>query len=149
MANKMAELIQARDDALASLDEKLKNLPEWRVFRFLDRQLSNAQAAQMANGAIESRSRGNRRARSGSSYVDLALKALEANRAPVPTSDMVSFIGARRPLGPDPKKARINIQSALSKDNRVQSVPWRGGTAWWYAGRPVPTDETAGQSLRL
>lgn len=147
---KHAELIQARDDALAALDEKLKNVPEWRVFRYLDKQVMDSQAASGANGAIESRSqRARGRRRAGFSYVDLAIKAMAANGVPVTTPEMVAFISARRKLGSDLKKARINIQSALSKDERVQSVPWRGGRAWWHANKEVPIDESAGSSLRL
>jgi hypothetical protein len=144
------ELIQARDDLLAILDEKLKNVPEWRVFRFLDKQVMDSQAISGATGAVESRKqRGRGRRRAGFSYVDLGLEAMEITGAPVTTPEMVDFISARRKLVSDPKKARINIQSALSKDERIRSVPWRGGRAWWYANREPPRDESAGSSLRL
>ena len=55
---------------------------------------------------------------------------------------MMEYVAAHRLIG-DPKKARIVVQSSLSKDVRFESVAWRGGRAWWYADKPVPK-ETAG-----
>jgi hypothetical protein len=44
--------------------------------------------------------------------------------------------------GGDPAKAKIVVQSSLSKDKRFKSVPWEGKRAWWYADRPIPKRES-------
>ena len=55
------------------------------------------------------------------------------------------FIAKYRELGADHDRAKINITSGLSKSRQFRSVPWEGGRGWWYADKPVPKKETAGE----
>jgi hypothetical protein len=57
---------------------------------------------------------------------------------------MLDYIAERRPLsGDNIAKAKIVVQSSLSKDKRFKSVPWEGKRAWWYADKPLPKRESA------
>jgi hypothetical protein len=147
-------LIQARDDMLAVLDEKLKDLPEWRAFRIMDkailamnsdpspppdgqvprRPLSERVAATATNGADEMSPLARYRARQ--SYVDLALEFIQKLNHPASTTELVSHIAGVR--GRDPGEIRVNIQSSLSKDERIKSVTWSRGRGWWFPNREVP-----------
>jgi hypothetical protein len=144
-------LFQARNDMLAVLDEKLANMPEWRAFRAMDRALgamSEAPAPEpnLDHGPVNQQRVIRRRGRTPDvpTYVELALKAVEAKGSPLPTPDIIEFITQRRPVDPDSEKARINIQSGLSRDKRIKSIPWRGGRAWWFADRKAPHVNSAG-----
>jgi hypothetical protein len=136
------DLVKSRAELWALLDQKFKNVPEWRAFCAVDRALDAVRAAAAVpplpaggNGAEANRSR-QRPADSPLPYVDLALMALEQARRPVRTPAMVDFIGQHREL--DPARARVNISSALSHDERFQNVSWGGGRAWWFADRALP-----------
>jgi hypothetical protein len=76
----------------------------------------------------------------------LAEKALGESGMPLSTNAIIDYIAAHRTIGNgnDPKKARIVVQSSLSKDVRFQSIVWQGGRAWWHADKPVPKIEAAG-----
>jgi hypothetical protein len=144
MTNKSAkaEMMQAHEDIAAALDAKLSTMPEWRAFRALDRALLALEAEPEpapAPKAIPSAHRPRLRLNGAHpSYMSLADKALSEAGKPVSTADIFAYIAARRPLSSDADKARIVIQSSLSKDKRFESVPWAGRRAWWYAGRQVP-----------
>ncbi len=62
---------------------------------------------------------------------------------PVSTIKLMEYIANRRPLSGDPARAKIVVQSSLSKDKRFRSVAWDGARAWWYADRAIPKKETA------
>jgi hypothetical protein len=62
---------------------------------------------------------------------------------PIATTKMVEFIGQYRKFKGDGSKARINVGSALSHDDKFQNIEWEGGRAWWWAEKPVPRKETA------
>jgi hypothetical protein len=136
-----AALSRSRAKLVGVLDGKLKDVPEWQAFRAVDDALqavvhnaeqeaerTAARGASAANGSGQL------------SYVELGLQALNERGRPQPTPDMIEYIGARRELPQDPDRAKINVSSAFSHDDRLQSVPWQGGRAWWYANRPVPRD---------
>jgi hypothetical protein len=77
--------------------------------------------------------------------MSLVDKALTETGRPIPTNKIMDYIAQRRPLsGGDPAKAKIVVQSSLSKDRRFISVPWEGRRAWWYADKPIPKKEMAG-----
>jgi hypothetical protein len=146
MSNK-SELIEARAEILEVLDEKLSGMPEWRALRAIEKAIgaidapSSTATPQEANEAAKPLQR---RVVIPKSYVSLALEALEGVGRPIDTATMLEYISARRKMDDDPKRARINVQSALSKDKRIESVPWRGGPAWWFADRDLPKGESAG-----
>ena len=57
------------------------------------------------------------------------VKVITNMGVPVTTEMMVEYIGSQRTLDPDPKRARVNIQSAMSHEDRIANIKWRGGTA--------------------
>jgi hypothetical protein len=141
--NAKDEVIQARNAAFAALDSKIGNMPEWRIFRHLDRALlalEEDQSAQPPTLPVTPRPR-TRLHLNGAhpSYMSLADRALTEAGKPLRTDKLMQFIGQHRPLSSgDPAKAKIVVQSSLSKDKRFKSVPWEGKRAWWYVDRPVP-----------
>jgi hypothetical protein len=138
MSSPRTELAKSRSDLIEVLNEKFKNLPEWRAFRAIDNALAAFDAIATAATTSLSEAVGSATAALGKSYAELALHALTERGRPVTTPEMVEFIGKRRELPEDVERAKINISSAFSHDERLQSVPWQGGRAWWFAGRPVP-----------
>lgn len=142
-----ADLIQAHADMVAVLDAKMANLPEWKAFRSIDRALIgliNAPAKNEESKSAAARTFRKLKLKSPkSSYVDMGLAALDITGKPLPTTELVKFIAERRDLD-DLEKARINIVSAFSHDERMRSISWIGGPAWWHADRPIPKKESAG-----
>jgi hypothetical protein len=144
------EMMQAHEAIAKVLDAKFANVPEWQAFRAIDRALLALEDEQpepiKAAPQITHRPR-IRMNGEQPSYMSLADQALTEAGKPVSTHKLMEYIGARRPLsGDDPEKARITVQSSLSKDKRFKSVPWDGKRAWWYADRPVPKKERRGES---
>ena len=138
-------VLKARDKMLAALDKKFKKDPTWQAFRAID-DLFIAELNGAAKGhtgteshARSSRPRAPRGKGSGVSVGDLGVAAITEAGRPVPTDAMVAYVSARRTVNSNPKRARINVQSAMSHDSRIVSVKWRGGSAWWLAGRDVPS----------
>jgi hypothetical protein len=137
-----SEMMQAHEAMASVLDTKFSNVPEWKAFRAIDRALLALETERVNTGPnpSEPRSRKNQQP----SYNELTGRALYETGKPIPTPQLMVFIGAHRKLDPDPKKAKINVTSSLSKSSEYESVDWEGGTAWWYANRPLPKKETAG-----
>jgi hypothetical protein len=146
------DLLQAREEMLSILDEKLFKMPEWKAFRAMDRALAalpdDARPQPMSNGAAPTPStrERERRRRGDNTYAGLALEAIRIAGIPLPIDDIVSFIGARRKLGDDIAKVRIAIGSGLSRDKRLQFITWFGGKGWWPHDRDMPQKESAGPS---
>jgi hypothetical protein len=137
-----SELMQAHEAMAAVLDAKFSQVPEWKAFRAIDRALLALEAEQpimTLNAPVHFFSRKKQEL----SYNSLTEMALKEMGKPITTPQLVAFIGARRKLDPDPKKAKINITSSLSKSSQFENVEWEGGTAWWYTGRPLPKKEAA------
>jgi hypothetical protein len=142
-------VLKARNKMLAALDHKLKNDPTWQAFRAIDdlfiAGLNGAASAHTENESHANVSR--RRAPRGRgtghgrSVGDMGVAAITAANRPVPTDEMVAYVAARRKVNPDPRTARINVQSAMSHEARIVSVKWRGGTAWWLKDREVPNED--------
>jgi len=138
-----AEMLEAREAAVNALDAKIGNMPEWKIFRAVDRALAALDETTPAEKSTPRIVRSRYRINGGGtapypSYMSLAEKALNEVGHPVPTNGMVSFIAKHRPLSGDPDSARNVIQSSLSKDERFVSVPWQGARAWWFTGKEVP-----------
>ena len=137
------EMIQAHEAIAAALDAKIGNMPEWQAFRHLDRALLALEAEQPEQPpapAAEPRTRRPRQQINGAnpSYMSLADQALTETGKPITTNNLMEYIGQRRSITGDPAKAKIVVQSSLSKDKRFRSVPWEGKRAWWYVDRAVP-----------
>lgn len=117
------------------------NMPEWKAFRAVNRALLALEAEPAATPKPQPRLAIRVRPRLNGefpSYMSLADKALTDAGKPIPTTGVVEYIAARRPLSGTPDTARTVIQSSLSKDKRFRSVPWEGRRAWWFVDRPVP-----------
>jgi hypothetical protein len=137
------ELMQAHETMAAVLDAKFSHVPEWKAFRSIDRALialevEHSGVAAAATPSASAHPRTNGHANGIPSYTALTDMALKEKGTPVPTPQLIAFIGERRKLDADPKKAKTTITSTLSKSPLFESVPWQGGRAWWYADRPVP-----------
>lgn len=135
-------LIHAHQSMTAVLDHKFQNVPEWKAFRDIDKALLEfieAPSAAAPNGSEAPRST---RISSETSYAQLGIEALNAAEEPLTTVKMIEFISARREIPGDLDHVKRNIVSTFSKSDRLMSVPWRGGRAWWHANRPVPKEST-------
>jgi hypothetical protein len=139
MTNK-TDLIQARNDLLAALDDKLKEMPEWRALRAMDKAIAAIDDVPKFHAALNGSNESPRvvphRIRRVPSYSDLAVDFIGKQNHPITTKELVAHIAALRRRNAD--EISINIQSALSRDERVESVPWSSGRGWWFAGREVP-----------
>lgn len=152
MSDRLEQATKAREAMLALLGEKYKGVPEWEAFLAVDRVWRTEAEAAIRHAHISAIVDNARppepplvRHRNGDaslSYADLAILALETFRAPLSTADVIGWIGTRRELPSDPEKVKANISSALSHDDRMKSVGWLGGRAWWFCDRPVPAFPT-------
>lgn len=143
-------LLKVRSKMLAALDKKLKKDPNWQAFRDLDQMVIEA---FKANGAVvtapkapresseSAPRRGGRPKAVGGTLGDLGITAITEAGRPITTDAMVDYVAARRTLNKDPKRARINVQSAMSHEDRIVSIKWRGGAAWWLADREAPKED--------
>lgn len=146
--NQRDSLLKVRNSMLVAFDRKFKNDPNWRAFRDLDQividafKTNGAAAPSPAKPrqAAESPNRGGRPRATGDTMGDLGVAAVTEAAKPITTDALVAYIAARRALNRDPKRARVNVQSAMSHEDRIISIKWRGGSAWWLADREVPTD---------
>lgn len=142
-----SEMMQAHEAMAAVLDAKFSNVPEWKAFRAIDRALL-ALETESGVGALfvkpRPRVRLNGHRDERPSYTTLAGMALQERGKPIPTPQLMEYIGARRKLDSDAERAKVTVTSTLSKSPHYKSVPWEGGRAWWYADRPVPKSKSAG-----
>jgi hypothetical protein len=78
---------------------------------------------------------------SGTTYIDLAIRALTIEQHPIGTGEIIAFLRQFRPL-PDPldRKTILSITSALSHDDRFQNLKWGGSRRWWIKDWPLPQD---------
>lgn len=153
-------LHRTREDLASILDAKLKDMPEWRAMRAIDQAIAALQErpATPAQPKVPPRRQSttiwpdaNRQSpptaaewslanptRAYPTYTNLATEIIGDKGSPVTTAELIDYVGKHRPLGPDQEKAKVNITSSLSKDERFVSVPWGNGRAWWLANRELP-----------
>jgi hypothetical protein len=132
------EMMQAHEAMARVFDAKWSNMPEWQAFRAIDRALLALDHVSAPKLALPIQSLPKARINNGPTpYVTLAFNALTEAGKPVPTPKLLEYIGQHRELG-DLEKAKVNITSSLSKDERFKSVEWANGRAWWLVGQPVP-----------
>lgn len=144
------DLLAIHDEMASMLDHKLSAMPEWRTFRRVDRMLLRrigtapvAAPVQVAPKIERKRIQPELFGDAPIPYMTLAANALTETGQPITTVDLMDYIGKRRTITGDPKKARIVVQSSLSKDERFRSIPWNGGRAWWWKNQPPPQKKTA------
>jgi hypothetical protein len=136
-----SELMQAHEAMAVVLDAKFSHVAEWKAFRAIDRALLALEAEQPIM-TVHTAARFSRK-KQELSYNNLTEMALKETGRPIATPQLMTFITARRKVDSDPKKAKINVTSSLSKSSQFESVEGEGGTAWWYADKPLPKKETA------
>lgn len=139
-------VLKARSKMIAAMDKKLKNDPTWQAFRAIDdlfiSSLNGAVSRSTARESGEShRQKSGPKKGSGGSLGDLGVAAIREAGKPIMTDALVAYVATRRQLNPDPKRARINVQSAMSHDERIMNIKWRGGSAWWLKGQVPPTED--------
>lgn len=81
---------------------------------------------------------------SGSSYPDLAVRALTEAGAPLATPEMIEFIAKHRTLRDNTRKTVVNITSSFSHDERLQNIHYGGRRMWWLVGKPLPNETPDG-----
>lgn len=136
-----ATLLQARAKMMAALDTTFKGDLDrevcraalWEGFRAIEEFLAGVDAPAMTNGGADESAP--TRMRRGS-YADLGMEAIQQAGKPLSTKEIVALVATRRNRTPDDIKP--NVQAALSRDNRLNSVTWSGGRGWWLKGREVP-----------
>jgi hypothetical protein len=134
MSGPKEELKKSRDELLAVLDGKLRDLPEWRALRAVDGALHAINGASVpSKDASHSDD-----SKDSMSYPSIALRHLDSIGHPLTTAELVEYIGSQREIPSDPEKAKINIGSSFSKDDRLRNIHWRGGRAWWITDRSMP-----------
>jgi hypothetical protein len=134
--NNRLDLIQARHEMMGVLDEKFKNVPEWRAFRAIDRVLMAMNGSSAEGESTDIIHPPRVRLTGFASYVDLGVDLIRRTGKPVPTTEIVSFVAQQKNRAPEDIKT--NVQSALSRDNRIESIRWSGGRGWWLKGQEVP-----------
>jgi hypothetical protein len=156
MMSAKTEIAAARDAILTVLDGKLGHLPEWKVFRAVDRALialsvespkDPVPVIQMVRPLVMSDVSVIRPAR-GLSYGDIAFNAIFAASKPMTTLEIVEQIESHRQTKfDDIERAKVNVTSSLSRDPRLESINWQGGKAWWLTHDELPVS-AEGQSAR-
>jgi hypothetical protein len=129
------DLLEAQSAMLAVLDEKLKDMPEWRAFRAMEKFIT-AIGNSVESG--ESPASPQHPEREKLSYGDLGHLVLSEAGKPLATPEMLAAVARRRGVDPEEKKAVIS--TALSKDERIENIRWGNGRAWWLVGRALPTE---------
>lgn len=123
-------LLELRDQLRAKVDAKMQEMPEFRQLTALEELISKtaapAEVAPLDSGVSKKQS-----------IVALAMAYIARTGEPQPTRVLVPHIDSVKNFG-DPKKAKVNVVSALSKDPRVKSVQWHKEPMWWLADKPLP-----------
>jgi hypothetical protein len=145
MAPKTNDLIEAHEAMAAVLDAKFPHLKEWTAFRAINRLLIASlekPPAASARAPTGKRVRARLHEDAPVPYMTLAANALTDSKKPITTPALMEYVAAHRTITGDPKKARIVVQSSLSKDERFRSIPWESGRAWWWSDKPIPANDS-------
>jgi len=137
------EMMQAHEAMAAVLDAKLGMMPEWKAFRAIDRALLALDTLSPDGLSVPAAARRSRPNGAPPSYMSLADQAMTDGGKPITTANLMEYIANRRQLSGDAARAKIVVQSSLSKDKRFRSIAWDGVRAWWYTDKPIPKKETA------
>lgn len=69
--------------------------------------------------------------------IGIALDAIRQAGEPLTTTDIFTAVNRLKKFA-NPRKGKINVVSAMSKDRRLKSLIWKGQYAWWPVGDPLP-----------
>jgi hypothetical protein len=129
-------LIELRDQLRAAVEAKMQQLPEYRQLKALEEMLAGVKPA--ANQVVIELPSGN-----AQTVIGLAKAFIAKAGEPKPTREIVPYVDSVKKFG-DPKRAKINVVSALSKAKKhFKSVPWKGEPMWWLADKPLPKERDA------
>jgi hypothetical protein len=141
------ELIEAQSARSTVLDEKLRDMTEWRAYRAISKAIAALNGAvkssELAAVGIAPRLKLQRQ-RTDLSYAEIAILLLQQAGRPMASRELIPAIAEHR--GVDGSEKRVVISTALSRDKRLKNIPWRNGTAWWLVDRELP-QETARPSV--
>lgn len=130
------EMLAAKEALASALDAKLKDMPEWLALRAIDRAIVALDRQAQSRAALPVP----KKPLIIPTYSTLTLELLNQKQMPIATPELLDYVAARRPVDPNVDRARINLTSSLSKDERIRSISWSGGRAWWFADREPPTN---------
>jgi hypothetical protein len=85
----------------------------------------------------------------GTTYPDLAARALTEAGHPLATPEIIAFIARHRPFRHQGRKAVVNVTSSLSHDDRLENMAWGGRRTWWFANRPLPDEKATPDGLQV
>jgi len=132
------QLIGARGALQKAVDRALEEMPEYKALQRVEEALA----------ALDATSPGGERPtepdqfdRSNLSYANLAIQALRHTGQPMTTPEIIGYIARFRQIASDPEKAKINVSSALSKEEGLVNLAWKGGRAWWLRREQIPKRE--------
>lgn len=117
------------------LEKSLMTNPDFVALRGIERAIAEFDSSGSTVRA------GNANASAGGSTLRTAIRSqadavwaiLDNRGEPLPTSDLVRLV---RAMGISVTgKAEVNLSSALSKDDRFNSVRHKGKPCWWLAAR--------------
>jgi hypothetical protein len=69
--------------------------------------------------------------------IGIALEAIRQSGKPLSTAEIFAVVNRFKKFE-NPRKGKINVVSAMSKDRRLKSLVWNGQYAWWPVGDPLP-----------
>lgn len=129
---------------LRAIHEAQPSFQAWQSAERLVQQLGGQTFADIMGAANERANQGRERVRHRSrlTQTDAAETALREGEIPLTTPKLLDAIHKLGTLvgGVDPL---VNLSSALSKDDRFDSIRWRGERAWWFRDVPPPHDDLA------
>lgn len=124
-----------RAELKAKVDAVLEATPEYRQMRALEAVIVKMESS----GAPVPKALA---APTDYTVQGLALTFIKRAGEPQPISAIFDYVHGVKKFD-DPKKARINVVSLLSKGKKLRSVQWNGSHAWWFANEPLPRQPKA------
>ena len=127
-------------DIIDELERSLEynsEFQEWKILSEAWRKMSDRDRALEEQNAISRRAVAKRKA--NVSQADAAVLALDAAGIPLTTNELLELLPKYDAEVGGEKKA-INLASNLSRDERLVSLNWGGGKAWWHSERNPPND---------
>lgn len=141
MPNVMKAMMDRRDELRAELSA----LPEFREYELLEGFIRQYESVTATSSPAErtGTDRPQRQRRSaGFTVTDAAARAIQDVGRPLPLQELHDAL-PRFGKTVTGKRPTINLSSAMSRDKRFESVPWRGVNAWWFCGREIPSEADA------
>jgi hypothetical protein len=127
------QLINARNALQAEVDKVLEALPAYQALQRVEQAIDALGKSSQNSRPQEP----NLRLSPSQSYAALAVDAIVKAAHPLTTPEIIEYISKYRALAADPERAKINIASALSKEENLKNIRWKDGRAWWLSGEKL------------